>query len=73
MNFPRVYDDQGAVAVYIIKACLARDAKVFEVTKEAEEAWVQECISKSLLRKSFSDECTPGGYWNRVFRLPQTD
>lgn len=58
----RVFDDQSALAVYVIAETLKRGKKIFEVTKEAEDAWVQECISKSLLRKNFNDECTPGYY-----------
>jgi hypothetical protein len=51
VNFPRVYDDQSALAVYVINKMIKSGAKVFEVTKEAEEGWIQECIGKSLMRK----------------------
>lgn len=62
---PRVYDDQSDVAIYVIKNALERGAKEVEVTKEAEDAWVQENIKKSVLRKSFLENCTPGMSFER--------
>lgn len=33
-----------------------------EVKKEDEENWVNHCIEKSMLRKKFLEDCTPGYY-----------
>lgn len=73
VNFPRVYDDQSLVAVYCIKQALDNNWETLEVTKETEDAWVEESISKSMMRKKFQQECTPGGlglaYGSELIRL----
>lgn len=66
-----MFDDQSTLAVYVISECVKRGVKEFEVTPEAENGWIKECESKSLLRKDFSQSCTPG-YYNLEGGFPET-
>ena len=57
-------DEQARQIAYLVTEAQKRQARVFEVTAEAEEAWVDEIVRKSALREKFLEECTPGYYNN---------
>ena len=63
-NYPHLLDEQARQIAYLITEAGKRQARVFEVTAEAEEAWVDEIVRKSALREKFLEECTPGYYNN---------
>ena len=57
-------NEQAKHISYIIQQVSQSNAKVVEVTEEAEQEWVQEIIKMSRLSESFQAECTPGYYNN---------
>ena len=64
VSFPHAMNEQAKHIAYIIQQVAQSNAKVVEVTKEAEQEWVQEIIKMSRLSESFQAECTPGYYNN---------
>jgi len=63
-NFPHMLNEQSKHIAYIVKECMARQAKTVEVSAEAEAQWVEKIISLAVLRQKFFEECTPGYYNN---------
>ena len=63
-QFPHAMNEQAKHIAYIISKVARSNAKVVEVTEEAEQEWVQEIIKMSRLSESFQAECTPGYYNN---------
>jgi len=63
-NYPHMLNEQSKHLAYIIKECSARQVRVVEAGKDAEEAWVQTIISSAIMRQKFQEECTPGYYNN---------
>ncbi|KCZ54511.1 flavin-containing monooxygenase [Hyphomonas chukchiensis] len=63
-NYPHLLDEQARQIAYLVTEAQKRQARVFEVTAEAEESWVEEIVRKSALREKFLEECTPGYYNN---------
>ena len=63
-NYPHLLDEQAKQIAYLVSEAEKRQAKVFEVSAEAEEAWVGEIVSKAMMREKFLEECTPGYYNN---------
>ena len=64
VSFPHAMNEQAKHIAYIIQQVAQSNAKVVEVTEEAEQEWVQEIIKMSRLSESFQAECTPGYYNN---------
>jgi cyclohexanone monooxygenase len=64
VSFPHAMNEQAKHISYIIQQVAQSNAKVVEVTEEAEQEWVQEIIKMSRLSESFQAECTPGYYNN---------
>ena len=64
VSFPHAMNEQAKHISYIIQQVSQSNAKVVEVTEEAEQEWVQEIIKMSRLSESFQAECTPGYYNN---------
>ena len=64
VSFPHAMNEQAKHIAYIIQQVSQSNAKVVEVTEEAEQEWVQEIIKMSRLSESFQAECTPGYYNN---------
>ncbi len=65
VNMTAMFDDQAMHVSYIIDEVKKRGKQVVEVTKDAEEAWIQEIISQAGAGvTAFLEECTPG-YYNR--------
>ncbi|MAD07450.1 MAG: monooxygenase [Gammaproteobacteria bacterium] len=64
VSFPHAMNEQAKHIAYIIRQVAQSNAKVVEVTEEAEQEWVQEIIKMSRLSENFQAECTPGYYNN---------
>lgn len=63
VNMTSILDDQGRHVVYVISETLRRGATCVEVSKEAEDAWVEEIRAGAAANKAFFKTCTPG-YFN---------
>jgi cation diffusion facilitator CzcD-associated flavoprotein CzcO len=63
-NFPHMMNEQSRHVGYILGECARRQAKLIEVTAEAEAEWVDTVVSAAILRQKFFEECTPGYYNN---------
>jgi cyclohexanone monooxygenase len=63
-NYPHMLNEQSKHLAYIAKQCIDRQARVVEVSEEAEEAWVQEIIKAAVFNRRYLEECTPGYYNN---------
>ncbi len=65
VNMTAMFDDQAMHVSYIIEEVKKRGKQVVEVTRDAEEAWIQEIISRAGAgATAFLEDCTPG-YYNR--------
>jgi cyclohexanone monooxygenase len=63
-NFPHMMNEQSRHMAYILRECQDRQAKIVEVSAEAEAGWVDTVVSAAILRQKFFEECTPGYYNN---------
>ncbi|MBM4204512.1 MAG: NAD(P)/FAD-dependent oxidoreductase [Gammaproteobacteria bacterium] len=63
-NIPHVIDVQARHIAYILKAALERQSRRIDITREAEEAWVQKVVAASVMSLEFLQQCTPGYYNN---------
>jgi hypothetical protein len=63
-NYPHLLAEQAVQIGYTLAETKARQAGRFELTGEAEQAWVDTIIEKAMLRQKFLEECTPGYYNN---------
>jgi len=64
VNYPHLLDEQSKNIAYIIKHVQDNKIKTLEVSKEAEEEWVQTIIESAQIAISFLESCTPGYYNN---------
>ena len=64
VNFPYLIDTQARHAAWILERALADGGGTFEVTTEAEAAWVAEIVQRAARMTSNSQTCTPGYYNN---------
>jgi cation diffusion facilitator CzcD-associated flavoprotein CzcO len=64
VNFPHALDEQSRHAAYILRHVLDNDLDTFEVTQEAEDAWVETILEMSQFNLDFLESCTPGYYNN---------
>ena len=63
-NFPHALDEQSRHAAYILRHVVENDLTTFEVTQEAEDAWVETIIELAQFNLDFLESCTPGYYNN---------
>jgi cation diffusion facilitator CzcD-associated flavoprotein CzcO len=63
-NFPHALDEQSKHAAYILRHVLDHDVRTFEVSQEAEDAWVQTILELAQFNLDFLESCTPGYYNN---------
>ena len=63
-SLTQMYDDQTHHIAYMIHETLKRGAKTIEVSREAQDDWVQHMRDTEFSMKAFLDECTPGYYNN---------
>jgi cation diffusion facilitator CzcD-associated flavoprotein CzcO len=64
VNFPHALDEQSKHAAHILRHVLDHDIETFEVTQEAEDAWVDTILEMSQFNLDFLESCTPGYYNN---------
>jgi cyclohexanone monooxygenase len=63
-NFPHLLNEQAKHVAYIIRKGLDTGAASIEVSAEAEQAWIEQCIQKARQTGDFFENCTPGYYNN---------
>jgi cation diffusion facilitator CzcD-associated flavoprotein CzcO len=63
-SYPHMLNEQAIHLAYIIRHGLDAGAQAIEVTPEAEQAWVEQCIQKARQTGDFLENCTPGYYNN---------
>ena len=63
-NYPHLLDEQARHVAYIVQRAVSAGARTVEVTPEAEQEWVEQCIRKARQTGDFLENCTPGYYNN---------
>jgi len=63
-NYPHLLNEQAKHLAHVIGIGLERGARTIEVTPEAEQAWIEQCIAKARQVGDFFENCTPGYYNN---------
>ena len=63
-NYPHMLNEQSKHLSYIIRECEARQVRVVEASRQAEDEWIRTIIDSAMLRQKFQEECTPGYYNN---------
>ena len=63
-NFPHAMDETAKHIGYILDRCAQEGARKVEVSRAAEDRWVEEIIAVSRYNEGFLDACTPGYYNN---------
>ena len=63
-NFPHLSNEQAKHVAYIVQRGTDAGAATVEVSAEAEQAWIDECIQKARQTGDFFENCTPGYYNN---------
>ena len=60
-NFTAMFDDLAIHISYVINEVQSGENSVFELTADAEQAWVSEVIeTTNVMRNQFMAQCTPG-------------
>ena len=63
-NFPHAMDETSQHIGYMLKECKKEKLSSIEVSKEAEDKWVEEILAVSRFAADFQESCTPGYYNN---------
>ena len=65
-NYPHLLEELTTHIAYVIGQALEQDAKIVEVSQEAEEAWVKTILEKGAgaMGALGGEDCTPGYYNN---------
>ena len=63
-NFPHAMDETAEHIGYILERCFDESIRTLEVSKQAEDKWVEEIIAVSRFNEDFQVACTPGYYNN---------
>ena len=65
-NYPHLLEELTTHIAYILGEAIKRDAKIVEVSKEAEDAWVKTIVEKGTgaMGAIGGPDCTPGYYNN---------
>jgi cyclohexanone monooxygenase len=63
-SYPHMLNEQAKHLAYIIRKGMDDGVRSVEVTSDAEQAWVDDCVSKSRIAGDFFENCTPGYYNN---------
>jgi cyclohexanone monooxygenase len=63
-SFPHMLNEQARHLAYVIRKAVGAGATQVEVTAEAEQAWIDQCIQKARQAGDFFENCTPGYYNN---------
>jgi cyclohexanone monooxygenase len=63
-SYPHMLNEQARHLAYVIAEAARAGAATVEVTREAEQAWIDQCIQKARQAGDFFENCTPGYYNN---------
>ena len=63
-NFPHAMDETSQHIGYVLKEFKKEQLSSIEVSREAEDKWVEEIIAVSRFAEDFQESCTPGYYNN---------
>jgi cyclohexanone monooxygenase len=63
-SYPHMLNEQAKHLAYIVAKGLEAGAARIEVSAEAEQAWIEQCIQKARQTGDFFENCTPGYYNN---------
>jgi cyclohexanone monooxygenase len=63
-SYPHMLNEQAKHLAYIVAKGLEAGAAKIEVSAEAEQAWIEQCIQKARQTGDFFENCTPGYYNN---------
>jgi cyclohexanone monooxygenase len=63
-SFPHMLNEQAKHVAYIVRRGLDEGAAKIEVSTEAEQAWIDQCIQTARQTGDFFENCTPGYYNN---------
>ena len=63
-NFPHAMDETAQHIGYILDQCKRAGIRSVEVSKDAEDGWVEHIISVARFGADFQEACTPGYYNN---------
>lgn len=66
VNFPSIYTYYAEFTAHLISEMVKKNVTTFEVTKEAENAWADECQKLSRANPQFQAECTRELDWGLV-------
>jgi cation diffusion facilitator CzcD-associated flavoprotein CzcO len=61
-NFTHMSNEVSRHIAHLVKRCLDEGVGALEPTVEAEQGWVENCLSLANARRAFHMECTPGYY-----------
>jgi cyclohexanone monooxygenase len=67
-NYPHMLNEQAVHLAYIIRKGVDEGLRAVEVTAEAEQAWIDQCLRKARDTGDFFENCTPG-YYNNEGRI----
>jgi cation diffusion facilitator CzcD-associated flavoprotein CzcO len=59
-NFSHAIQENAYHIGYVIGQCLSRGARSFEVSREAEDSWVETTVRTAKDDRAFLEQCTPG-------------
>ena len=63
-SYPHMLNEQAKHLAYIIRKGIDEQWHALEVTPEAEQAWVDQCLARARNVGDFFENCTPGYYNN---------
>ncbi len=63
-SYPHMLNEQAKHLAYIIRKGIDEQWNALEVTPEAEQAWIDQCLAKARNLGDFFENCTPGYYNN---------
>jgi cyclohexanone monooxygenase len=70
-NVPHILGEQATHVAALIKRCLDGRVASMEIRQEAEDRWAATMAEKSVDRRKFEAECTPG-YFNNEGQKDRT-
>ena len=63
-NYPHLLDEACTQMTHVVSHALEEDVQEVEVTKDAEDAWLETLAASARDVRAFQEQCTPGYYNN---------
>jgi cyclohexanone monooxygenase len=63
-NYPHLLEEACTQMTHVVRRALDEEAREVEVTKEAEDAWLETLAATARDVRAFQEQCTPGYYNN---------